>query len=168
MARLIVIGLAIGAMALPVLAPTEADAASCRSRKATGTVIGGLGGALVGNAIKGGGAGLLIGGVGGALVGREVGKSGCNRTRTVYYEGGGSRGASSAPARAQPVRQVYYDHMGNPVASGEVQNGTFVQTGTVQQVSNATPAGGSCRAATISYYDDRGRLAKRDVQICPR
>jgi hypothetical protein len=161
MTRLIVIGLAISAMALPALAPTDADAASCRSRKATGTVIGGLGGALVGNAIKGGGAGLLIGGVGGALAGREVGKSGCHRTRTVYYDGG-SRGASAAPARAQPVRQVYYDHMGNPVASGEVQNGTF------QQVSNTTPVGGTCRNATISYYDDRGRLAKRDVQICPR
>jgi predicted lipid-binding transport protein (Tim44 family) len=164
MARLIVIGLAIGAMALPtVMAPTDADAATCRSRKATGTVIGGLGGALVGNAVKGGGAGLLIGGVGGALVGREIGKSGCHRTRTVYYDGG-SRGASASrttPERAPPVRQVYYDHMGNPVAAGGVGGGT------VQQVSNTT-SGGVCRDATISYYDDRGRLSSRAVQICPR
>jgi hypothetical protein len=164
MARLIVIGLAIGAMALPtVMAPTDADAATCRSRKATGTVIGGLGGALVGNAVKRGGAGLLIGGVGGALVGREIGKSGCHRTRTVYYEGG-SRGASTSrttPERAPPVRQVYYDHMGNPVSSSAPGGGT------VQQVSNTT-SGGVCRDATISYYDDRGRLSSRAVQICPR
>lgn len=160
MPRLIVIGLAISAMALPALAPSQADAASCRSRKTTGTVIGGLGGALVGNAISKGGGGLLIGGVGGALVGREIGKSGCHRTRTVYYQGGSGSRAASQPARAQPVRQVYYDHMGNPVATGEVRNGAF------QQVS--TPTGGACRDATISYYDDRGRLSQRAVQICPR
>ncbi|MET3666345.1 hypothetical protein [Caulobacter sp. 1776] len=158
MPRLIVIGLAIGAMALPaVMAPTEADAATCHSRKATGTVIGGLGGALVGNAIKRGGTGLLIGGVGGALVGREIGKSGCHRTRTVYYDSG-SRGVAPARTQPQPVRQVYYDHMGNPVTAGG---------GTVTQVSNTT-GGGVCRDATISYYDERGKLNSRAVQICPR
>lgn len=162
MPRLIVIGLAIGAMALPaVMAPTDANAASCRSRKATGTVIGGLGGALVGNAISKGGGGLLIGGVGGALVGRQIGKSGCHRTRTVYYDSA-PRGGSASVARPAPARRVYYDHMGNPVASGTVQNGTF------QQVSNTAPSGGVCRDATISYYDDRGRLSSRAVQICPR
>lgn len=162
MPRLIIIGLAIGAMALPaVMAPTDANAASCRSRKATGTVIGGLGGALVGNAVSKGGGGLLIGGVGGALVGRQIGKSGCHRTRTVYYDSA-PRGASASAARPAPVRQVYYDHMGNPVASGTVRNGTF------QQVSNTAPSGGVCRDATIAYYDDRGRLSSRAVQICPR
>jgi len=161
MPRLIIIGLAVGAMALPaMMAPTDANAASCRSRKATGTVIGGLGGALVGNAISKGGGGLLIGGVGGALVGRQIGKSGC-RTRTAYYSSS-PRGASYQAAQPAPVRQVYYDHMGNPVASGTVQNGTF------QQVSNTAPSGGACRDATISYYDDRGRLSSRAVQICPR
>lgn len=164
MARLIIIGLAVGAMALPAsMAPTDAEAASCRSRKATGTVIGGLGGALVGNAVKRGGAGLLIGGVGGALVGREIGKAGCNRTRTVYYDSGSRSASSSAAGRPAPtpVRQVYYDHMGNPVASGEVRGGGF------QQVSSV-PNGGVCRDATISYYDERGRLNQRAVQICPR
>lgn len=163
MTRLVIIGLAIGAIAVPAtLAPTDADAASCRSRKATGTVIGGLGGALVGNAISKGGGGLIVGGLGGALVGREIGKSGC-RTRTAYYSSGSSyRSARATPAQPAPVRQVYYDHMGNPVATGEARNGTF------QQVSANTSTGGTCRNATISYYDERGRLANRPVQICPR
>ncbi len=162
MTRLAIIGLAIGAVALPAtLAPTDADAATCRSRKATGTVIGGLGGALVCNAISKGGGGLLIGGVGGALVGRQVGKSGC-RTRTAYYSSGSRSASYAAPAQPAPVRQVYYDHMGNPVATGEVRNGSF------QQVSANTVTGGTCRNATISYYDERGRLAQRPVQICPR
>lgn len=160
MARLFIIGMVVGAIALPAtLAPSSADAASCRSRKTTGTVVGGLGGALVGNAISKGGGGLLIGGVGGALVGREIGKSGCHRTRTVYRDVG-SRAAPAPRDDARPVRQVYYDHMGNPVATGEVRNGSF------QQVS-ASP-GGVCRDATISYYDERGRLSQRAVQICPR
>ena len=144
MTRLVIIGLAIGAIALPAtLAPTDADAATCRSRKATGTVIGGLGGALVGNAISKGGGGLIVGGLGGALVGREIGKSGC-RSRTAYYSSGSRSASYAAPAQPAPVRQVYYDHMGNPVATGEVRNGTF------QQVSASTGAGGTCRNATIS------------------
>ena len=154
MPRLIIVGLTIAAMALPaVLAPTTADAASCRSRKATGTVLGGLGGALLGNAVSKGGGGLILGGVGGALVGREIGKSGC-RTRTAYYAPA-PRPAATEP---RPVRQVYYDAKGNPVAAGG---------GGYQAVSTAAP-GGVCRNATISYYDERGRLANRDVQICPR
>jgi len=116
-------------------------------RRGDGVVAGDLGG-------------LIVGGLGGALVGREIGKSGCHRTRTVYYEGGSrSRGASYQPAQPAPVRQVYYDHMGNPVATGS--------GGTIQPVSNAT-GGGVCRDANISYYDDRGRLNSRAVQICPR
>lgn len=162
MTRLVIIGLAIGAIALPAtLAPTDADAASCRSRKATGTVIGGLGGALVGNAISKGGGGLIVGGLGGALVGREIGKSGC-RSRTAYYSSGSRSASYAAPAQPAPVRQVYYDHMGNPVATGEVRNGSL------QQVSASTGTGGTCRNATISYYDERGRLSQRPVQICPR
>lgn len=156
MPRLIIVGLTVAAMALPaVMTPTAADAASCRERKATGTVLGGLGGALLGNAVSKGGGGLIIGGVGGALVGREIGKSGC-RTRTAYYAPAPRPAARSVEPR--PVRQVYYDARGNPVAA---------DGGTYQTVSTSPP-GGACRNATISYYDDRGRLDHRDVQICPR
>lgn len=158
MARVVVIGLVVGALALPAaLAPVEANAASCSSRKATGTVLGGLGGALVGNAISDGGGGLIVGGVGGALIGRQIGKSGCRkRVATTYYE---SAPRTSAP-RPQPVQTVYYDHMGNPVARGEVRNGAF------QTVSTSTNA--ACRTETRSFYDERGRLTERPVQICAR
>ena len=81
-------------IALPMLAaPTDADA-SCRSRKVNGTILGG---------------------VGGALVGREIGKSGCNKSRAYYAP---RHGNSSARAQAAtPVRKVYYDRYGNVVAS---------------------------------------------------
>ena len=42
---------------------------------AVGTVAGGVGGALVGNAIGGGALGTVAGGVGGALLGRHLDKS---------------------------------------------------------------------------------------------
>ncbi|NQE60654.1 hypothetical protein [Caulobacter sp. RHG1] len=159
MARLAVISLVVGALALPAaLAPVEANAASCSSRKATGTVLGGLGGALVGNAISDGGGGLIVGGVGGALIGRQIGKSGCRkRVTTTYYDSGPRAARAAQPA---PVQTVYYDHMGNPVARGEVRNGTFQ---TVSTGSNA-----ACRTETRSYYDERGRLTERPVQICAR
>jgi len=104
-----------------MMGPTEANA-SCQSRKTTGTLLGGVTGALVGNSISHGGGGAVIGGLGGAVVGHEIGKSGCNRR--VYYRSSRARYAA-APARApapapQPVRKVYYDQYGNPVASAPV------------------------------------------------
>ena len=75
--------LAAALLAAPLLlAPLAADA-SCSGRKATGTVVGGVGGALIGNSISGGGGGALLGGLGGAVIGHEVAKGGCSDSR--YY-----------------------------------------------------------------------------------
>lgn len=43
-----------------------------RSRGTTGTIVGGVGGALIGNAIGGDALGTIAGGVGGALLGRHL------------------------------------------------------------------------------------------------
>ena len=73
--------LAAALLAAPLLlAPLAADA-SCSGRKATGTVVGGVGGALIGNSISGGGGGALLGGLGGAVLGHEVAKGGCGDSR---------------------------------------------------------------------------------------
>lgn len=49
--------------------------ARCRvSHHTTGTIAGGVGGAVVGNAIGGGALGTIAGGVGGALLGRHIDK----------------------------------------------------------------------------------------------
>jgi uncharacterized membrane protein len=75
----------VAVVALPLIAgPTAADAASCHSRKATGTVLGGVGGALLGNSVSHGGGGAVIGGLGGAVVGHQIGKSGCHDRRASY------------------------------------------------------------------------------------
>ncbi|HEX2800921.1 MAG TPA: glycine zipper 2TM domain-containing protein [Phenylobacterium sp.] len=100
------------AIAIPLAAPTDASA-SCQGRKNTGTVIGGVGGALLGNSISKGGGGAVIGGLGGAVVGHEIAKSGCASTprRTA------NRTPRARLAAEQPARKVYYDRYGNAVVS---------------------------------------------------
>ena len=94
-------------VALPLIAGPTAASASCRGRANTGTVIGGVGGALVGNSIARGGVGAVVGGVGGAVVGHEIAKSGCTSSapRHAYYRRGHPRYASTynRPASAKPA-----------------------------------------------------------------
>ncbi len=114
MRKIIILGALAAVLALPVVAmPDSADAASCRSRKTTGTVLGGVGGALLGSAVGGTGA-TIVGAAGGGLVGHEVGRSGCKRR--VAYRSTPARYSSSAAAPA-PQRVVYYDQYGNRVAT---------------------------------------------------
>jgi uncharacterized protein YcfJ len=102
-----------------VLALPQANAASCHSRKFNGTVIGGIGGALLGGAVTHGSTGPIVGGLAGAVVGHEVGRNGCT-SRTYYRTSRTRQYYRSAPARyyapARPApRQVYYDQYGAPV-----------------------------------------------------
>ena len=105
-------------IALPMLAsPTDADA-SCRTRKVNGTIIGGVGGALIGGAVTHGSTGPIVGGLGGAVLGHEVGRNGCNRSRAYYAPR--HRSTSYRSQASTPVRKVYYDQYGNVVGSAPV------------------------------------------------
>ncbi len=97
--------------AVMALAATDASA-SCQGRKNTGTAIGAVGGALLGNSISKGGGGAVIGGLGGAVVGHEIAKGGCGPSRHAYYSRRHSRYASN-------THRVYYDQHGNPVAAAD-------------------------------------------------
>src|SRR5258708_11803585 len=105
------------AISLPlVVGPTDANA-SCQGRKDTGTLIGGVSGALLGNAVSSGGGktgGTIIGGLGGAVIGHEIAKSGCHSYRHAYYRSSRSRYAAAQP---EAGRRVYYDQYGNAVVS---------------------------------------------------
>ena len=109
-------------IALPLAVGPTAAEAGCQGRKDTGTVIGGLTGALLGNSISKGGGGAIVGGLGGAVVGHQIAKSGCNSAprRTAYRTR--TRYAPAQPSYAyqqqqQPVRKVYYDQYGNPIVA---------------------------------------------------
>lgn len=109
-------------IALPMIAgATDADA-SCRDRKVNGTIIGGVGGALLGGAVTRGSTGPIVGGLGGAVIGHEIGRGGCGKQNRTYSQRTRTRYASTpaaAPARA--VRKVYYDQYGNQVGSAPVE-----------------------------------------------
>jgi len=73
----------IGLSAASLLIAPASASASCAGRKTTGTVLGGVGGALVGNSIAHGGGGAILGGVGGAVLGHELAR--CDdRPRAEY------------------------------------------------------------------------------------
>ncbi|HEY8618135.1 glycine zipper 2TM domain-containing protein [Phenylobacterium sp.] len=94
--------IATGAAAV-IAAPAATPAyAGC---KTTGTVVGGLAGGLLGNAVAGRGArteGTVLGAGVGALVGRQVAKSNCNNNRRAAYR------APRTAYRAAPVSSARY------------------------------------------------------------
>jgi uncharacterized protein YcfJ len=102
-------------IALPLIAgPTGANA-SCQGRKDTGTVLGGVGGALIGNSISHGPGGAILGGLGGAVIGHQIAKQGCGSSGHAYYRRDHSRYAHEA---YRPTSRAYYDQRGNLVTPG--------------------------------------------------
>jgi hypothetical protein len=155
-------------LSLPVLAAPGAASASCEDRKMTGTVIGGIGGALIGNSISRGGGGAVVGGLGGAVLGHQIAGGGCGRYRSrAYYRNTPRYRASYRSYRGAPppqaVRYVYYDQYGNPVSQEPAPDPSSYTPAAYRYAG--TPA---CRTQTQSYYDDRGALVQRPVQICDR
>lgn len=129
-----------------VLAVAASSAAEARSRceayahnrKVTGTVIGAIGGGLLGSAIAGHGSkgtGALVGAGLGAVVGNNMARVSCDRyayRRTHHY-----------------ARRTYY--RGAPYA-GE---GRY-----------AVNTGASCHYVTRPYYDATGRMVYAPQEVC--
>jgi uncharacterized protein YcfJ len=124
MRKIIAIAALAATISLPlIVGPTEANA-SCQGRKETGTILGGVGGALLGNSVSRGGGGAVIGGLGGAVLGHEIAKSGCRGSRHAYYRSNrrdyyrsNSRDRYASTPPSNYGRRVYYDQYGNAVLS---------------------------------------------------
>jgi uncharacterized protein YcfJ len=118
MRKILAVTALAAAFSLPLIVGSTDANASCQGRKNTGTLIGGVGGALLGNSISRGGGGAVIGGLGGAVVGHEIAKSGCGPSRHAYYRSSRSRYAAAQPAYNRDYgRKVYYDQYGNAVVT---------------------------------------------------
>lgn len=104
-------------LTLPLVAG-PADA-SCRSRKLNGTLLGGVGGALLGGAVTHGSTGPIVGGLGGAVVGHEIGRNGCGRHARAHYQPRHATRYANEQPRA--VRKVYYDQYGNAISAAPVE-----------------------------------------------
>lgn len=169
-----------GALALPLLIAPATASASCHDRQVTGTVVGGVGGALIGNSISRGGGGAVLGGLGGAVLGHEVARSSCGRERYRYrhaeYRGAYRRGSQTYQGGANPTdaqyvqaptqHAVYYDNRGNLIDPSGAAGPT--SSAGAPYASAADASGAACRVETQSYYDDRGELVQHQVQTCAR
>ncbi len=78
MRRALMIAGLIAAVAAPSMASAESCQRHAHDRKVTGTVLGGIGGALIGNAITHNTTGAVLGGVSGAVVGNQVARVSCD------------------------------------------------------------------------------------------
>ena len=153
MNRSIVLGGIAAAFTLALASAPSTASASCADRKTTGTIVGGIGGALIGNSISHGGGGAILGGLGGAVVGHEVAGAGCGRYRRAYDDRGSRSYGYRGEAYAPRTRTVYYDERGNPLPDAAPS--------TYAQAAYRTPACGS-----QSYYDSRGNLVQQPVSNC--
>ena len=80
MKRFVTAGLAAGFLALGTIGAS----ATCEGAKTTGTVLGAVGGGVIGNVITHGSViGTLAGGAGGGFIGHRLAGNGCERT--AYY-----------------------------------------------------------------------------------
>ena len=166
MNRSIVLGAVSAALGLALVTAPATASASCSDRKTTGTIVGGIGGALIGNSISHGGGGAIIGGLGGAVAGHAIAGSGCGRYRhdAYYYERGhryrhasryGYRGAEPYAPRDQTV---YYDNRGNPISGGGYGAQAYAPAD-----YRRSP---NCTTTSQSYYDSRGNLITQPVSNC--
>jgi uncharacterized protein YcfJ len=135
-------------VSLAVAAASTAQARSgCEAyahhRKVTGTVIGALGGGLLGSAVAGHGSrgtGALVGAGLGAVVGNQMSRVSCDhrRYRSARYS---RRRSTYAARRAYPQAPAYAGAYG-------------------------TNSSASCHYVTRPYYDQAGRLVYAPMQVC--
>lgn len=139
MKRLIMIsGLAV-AMAAPSMASArDACQQYAHDRKVTGTLLGAVGGALVGHAVSHKN-GALIGGVGGAVVGNQLARHKCDRGYRAY-----NRTHYTTRHRARHATQTAY----RPARYADDRSY------------------GQCRYENRAFYDENARLVYRPIRVC--
>lgn len=138
----------VAGLTLAMAASSAADArsrceAQAHNRKVTGTVIGALGGGLLGSAVAGHGSkgtGALVGAGLGAVVGNNLSRTSCDRYAV--------RSARHRYARAATPAYAYR----GPAYAGDPRY--------------ATNTSASCRYVSRPYYDQAGRLMYAPMQIC--
>jgi hypothetical protein len=130
-----------------VAAPAFAHA-SCHSRKATGAIVGAVGGGLIGNAVSRGNRfpGTLLGAGLGALAGHEIAGAGCrDYPRHAYY------------------RRVYYRRHPYYGAGYGDRYGYDRYRYAAYEPGGYPPR---CEMRDQAFYDERGALIYRPVQVC--
>lgn len=120
MRRTLAVAGLVAAMAVPSFAGARTYCEQrAHDRRVAGTLLGGVGGALVGGAI-GDTKGAVIGGLGGAVVGNQVARTKCDRGRVAYRTRHARRvrpreydaASYAAPRGCSYENRRYYDERG--------------------------------------------------------
>jgi len=154
--------------ALPAVSSAQTSCEQAKhDNRVAGTVIGAIGGAILGGLVAGNRGhkedGAIIGGVGGAVVGNQLSK------------GGGPCPDGQVPHDPN----AYYDHDGNYHTSytdrdGQFHSGFYDRGGVwhVDYAANSTgqgwrsPDGRWCHTEDQSFRDDNGNMVHQTTQVC--
>lgn len=137
---LLVAGVGLALMATSTAAQARSGCEEyAHNRRVTGTVVGAIGGGLLGSAIAGHGSkgtGALVGAGLGAVVGNNLSRTSCDHV-AYYRRHRHSYARTSYPGYAPGGQPVY-----------------------------ASNYGGSCHYVNRPYYDQAGRLVYAPMQVC--
>lgn len=136
----------LAAVGLALAASSAAQARSgceayAHNRKVTGTVIGAIGGGLLGSAVAGHGSkgtGALVGAGLGAVVGNNLSRVSCDRR--AYYR----------------HHRSHYAHARTRAAPAYAGSSRYA----------SSYGAGSCHYVSRPYYDQAGRLVYAPMQVC--
>ena len=158
----LVAGVAVAAM-IPTLAMAQQSCEQRSANRAVGTLAGAGLGALLGSAIAGHGdrtAGAVVGGIGGAVVGNQIAKPRGDCTHAYgYYDNAGAWHASTV---SRTSAQGYYDREGGWVDGAPDghydRDGRWVRTSTESSAAGYYDNGGRWVPASANgYYSADGR-----------
>ncbi|HEV7692883.1 MAG TPA: glycine zipper 2TM domain-containing protein [Hyphomonadaceae bacterium] len=147
--------LALGSVTLAPVASAQVQACEQHNNQTAGTVVGAIGGAILGNAVAGHGdkkTGAIVGALGGALIGNQIGKNSgkvdCNHAYGFYD----NDGRWHANPVNRDVAAGYYDRNGR--WSDGAPNGYYDNRGTWVSATSDMRQG---------YYDNSGRWVPPQV-----
>ena len=156
----LVAGLAAAAL-IPTMASAQSSCEQQRGNQVAATVAGAGIGALLGSAIAGRGdhtTGAVVGGLGGAIVGNQISRSNADCAHAYGYYDRNSQWHANAVARADATG--YYDRDGAWVEgapSGYYRDGSWVRATTGGDASGYTDSHGRWVPASANgYYDSNG------------
>jgi opacity protein-like surface antigen len=172
---ILIAGLALATLAAPAMASAQtACEANRQDDRVAGTIIGGIAGAIFGNAIAGHGHrsdGTAVGAVGGALIGNQLARS----DTPCYGAYGRSNGYGYAPAPAyrEPARfdedQRYApdrDYGRGYAPTGYQPQGYPNPRSYDDRRSYGYGYSRECRIETRSFYERDGDYVTRQVRVC--
>ena len=164
-------GLTLAVAAASAAQARSGCAAAAHDRRVTGTVVGALGGGLLGSAVAGHGSkgtGALVGAGLGAVVGNQLSRTSCDRYayRRSYHRYARVRTNPTYGRGYGPAYGPAYGPGYGPTYAGAYGQNTSAYAPNPPGYPRYAASGGACHYVTRPYYDQAGRLVYAPMQVC--